>query len=707
MHTRELRIIALDDSPDTASRVTDLLGEAGYVAHIKQVSGVSALAAEVERQQWDAVLAEPALPGFDPQAALAVIHRRHPLLPVIVFAHAAGDAEAARYLRLGVRDVVRKSEPARLAGVIERELAVAWNERELRELRAAHDATRARDQAFFEESTIAMAECQSGMHVRANRAYLDLFGYATFEDIAHVPLLDLVERTDQLRVRHHFHRAMRGGRDKTRIELVAVRRDGARVAVEWQLSSSDSDGGQITHLTARNVAATRNAESRLRFLDERDPLTGLYNRPWFLRELARRVGPDRASPENSLLLVAEIRALKDVIREHGYAAADRLTMNFSRLLSQELADADAAARLADDEFAVLCGPDGKDDLRDRVAALESRLRAYTFVEGHARYDARVNVWTLMLDPALDSPNAVLAALRPAESPVRLVRAESAGESPDADRKRAASASASVPRRVSSEDARIAAALANGELMIFYQPIVNLHEDSVRWYEARAGLPDTTGVRNTSPRLERALRSGMHAEAVEQWLIATAIKQLRATGDTGRDIAVVIAGSDRPSLAAMVEAGLRECGVPGDKLLIALQSPMLALDPARAAEIATALARAGCRIVLDDFDADASRLPPEVMAAAAQIRVDNERLDQLLNQDHDRAAADRILAAAKWTDKPIIVKNVEQATHLAELWRYGISRVQGDYFQPFTPKADFEFGTEHIEGEEAISGWRGT
>jgi hypothetical protein len=34
-------------------------------------------------------------------------------------------------------------------------------------------------------------------------------------------------------------------------------------------------------------------------------------------------------------------------------------------------------------------------------------------------------------------------------------------------------------------------------------------------------------------------------------------------------------------------------------------------------------------------------------------------------------------------------------------------VQGDYFQPFTPKADFEFGTEHIEGEEAISGWRGT
>ena len=279
MNTREVRLISVDDSPDTVSAIADLLRQAGYLPHVKQVANAASLAAEMEGQQWDAVLAEPALPDFDLSATIAVIRRRHPSLPVILFAHAAGDADIARFLRLGARDVVLKSEPARLAPIIERELAVARNELELRDLRASHDEMRARDRAFFEESTVAMAECQGGMHVRANRAYLELFGYDTFEELAHVPMLDLAERTDQLRVRNHFHRAARGGKDATRVELVAVRRDGVRVAVEWLLSSSDTDSGQITHLIARNVSASRNAESRLRFLDERDPLTGLFNRP--------------------------------------------------------------------------------------------------------------------------------------------------------------------------------------------------------------------------------------------------------------------------------------------------------------------------------------------------------------------------------------------------------------------------------------------
>jgi diguanylate cyclase (GGDEF)-like protein/PAS domain S-box-containing protein len=707
MNTREVRLLCLDDSPDTASGIADLLRQAGYLPNVEQVASAASLAAEMEGRQWDAVLAEPALAGFDLSAIIAVIRRRHPSLPVILFARAAGDADVARFLRLGARDIVLKSQPARLVPVVERELAVARDEIELRDLRASRDEMRARDRAFFEESTVAMAECQGGMHVRANRAWLELFGYDSFEELAHVPLLDLVERTDQLRVRHHFHRAARAGRDSTRLELVAVRRDGVRVAVEWLLSSTDTEAGQLTHLIARNVSASRNAESRLRFLAERDPLTGLFNRPYFLRELARRVGPERTAPDAGGLLIAEIRAFKDLVREHGYAAADRLTLNFSRVLAQELADTDVAARLADDEFAVLCGPDGADSVQERLATLESRLRVYTFTEGHARYDARVNVWRLVLDPTLESLNAVFAALRPAESPIQLVRADAAGETVEPLTKRVANRTAPASRRDSSEDSRIADALRDHGLRVYFQPIVNLHEESAHWYEARAGLPDAAGALDASPRLNRALRLGAHAAAVERWLVTTAIRHLHNAREAGRDIAILIATSDHAALAPVVEASLRHHGVPGDRLLVALRSAALALDHDRATAIVTALSRVGCRIVLDDFESDAGVLPPGVMAAVAQIRVDYEHIDQLLNQDHDRAAADRIFTAANWTDKPVIVRNVAHATQLAELWRYGIARVQGDYFQPFTPKAEYELRAEHVEGEEAISGWRGT
>jgi EAL domain-containing protein (putative c-di-GMP-specific phosphodiesterase class I)/GGDEF domain-containing protein len=428
-----------------------------------------------------------------------------------------------------------------------------------------------------------------------------------------------------------------------------------------------------------------------------------------MRELARHIGPDRASPEAGILLLAEVRALKDVVREHGYATADRLTVSFSRAFSRGLAGTDVAARLADDEFAVLCVPESAGNLQDRLAILEARLRAYTFTEGRASYDARVNVWTLMLDQSLESAAAVFAALRPAESPIRLIGigVDAGNKLVEPDNRDTPIGKAPAPRRPSSEDTRIAEALRNSDLKLYFQPIINLHEESAHWYEVRAGLPDSAGTRDPSIRLDRALRAGAHAEAVEQWLVATVLRYLHDEREAGRDIAVLIPGSDRTSLASTLESSLRENAVPGDRLLVALQSAALSLDPARATAVATALARAGCRIVLDDFDPDASKLAPEVMAATAQIRVDNELIDRLLNQDHDRAAADKIFSAARWTDKPIIVKNVSRATQLAELWRYGISRVQGDYFQPFTLKPEYELGTEHIEGEEAISGWRGT
>jgi EAL domain-containing protein (putative c-di-GMP-specific phosphodiesterase class I) len=50
--------------------------------------------------------------------------------------------------------------------------------------------------------------------------------------------------------------------------------------------------------------------------------------------------------------------------------------------------------------------------------------------------------------------------------------------------------------------------------------------------------------------------------------------------------------------------------------------------------------------------------------------------------------------------------VEQATQLAELWRYGVARVQGEYFQAPSEATDYDFGIEHIEAGGVGMGWRG-
>ncbi len=57
---------------------------------------------------------------------------------------------------------------------------------------ALRDSDRRCD-ALLDSSTDAIAYVHEAMHVRTNQAYLGTFGYASFEDMLGLPILDMIE----------------------------------------------------------------------------------------------------------------------------------------------------------------------------------------------------------------------------------------------------------------------------------------------------------------------------------------------------------------------------------------------------------------------------------------------------------------------------------------------------------------------------------
>jgi diguanylate cyclase (GGDEF)-like protein len=84
-----------------------------------------------------------------------------------------------------------------------------------------------------------------------------------------------------------------------------------------------------------------------------DPLTGLRNRTRFLEDLRREFATARRYETPLSLIVLDVDGLRDVNAQQGFEAGDRLLLVLSELLLTRLRISDIAARIGDDDFAVI------------------------------------------------------------------------------------------------------------------------------------------------------------------------------------------------------------------------------------------------------------------------------------------------------------------------------------------------------------------
>jgi diguanylate cyclase (GGDEF)-like protein len=106
----------------------------------------------------------------------------------------------------------------------------------------------------------------------------------------------------------------------------------------------------------QDITEEKLKSERMRYLAERDELTGLANRRRFNAQLsAIYEAPGRAQDGGALLLV-DLDGFKEVNDSLGHAAGDDCLKETAQRLSQVCPQAIAVARIGGDEFAVLLGP---------------------------------------------------------------------------------------------------------------------------------------------------------------------------------------------------------------------------------------------------------------------------------------------------------------------------------------------------------------
>jgi diguanylate cyclase (GGDEF)-like protein len=134
--------------------------------------------------------------------------------------------------------------------------------------------------------------------------------------------------------------------------------------------------GRLMACTQATIEGLGRQLTELDGLAHRDPLTGVGNRRWLVREAAARSTEMRALPSSLLLL--DLDHFKLVNDRHGHLAGDMVLRELAALITDELGSGAIIARLGGEEFCILMPGVPLEAAARRAEGLRGRIAGHRF-----------------------------------------------------------------------------------------------------------------------------------------------------------------------------------------------------------------------------------------------------------------------------------------------------------------------------------------
>ena len=410
-----------------------------------------------------------------------------------------------------------------------------------------------------------------------------------------------------------------------------------------------------------------------------DPLTGLANRIGLQNALARAV----RGREPIAVLAIDLDGVRLVSDAYGPAAGEAMLIAFADVLRCVIRSDDVPARIGVDQFALLLTDIGD---ADRAVTVAQRVLAaaadHPVALGADRVPIRLSIGAAAV--AGQGQDSGKALLRRAD--IALYHAKRAG------------AGSFVVYHPSMTDRRteeaalaeqLETALARGQFMVVYQPIVELHdgrpvaaEALLRWHHPELGeIPPDRFI----PVAER---SG-EIVTIGLWVLEQACRQLAAWRRDGRDITISVNLSPRqlqePGLVHDVLAVLERTGVPARSLLLEV-TESATVDEKSGIVALRELRSHGIRIAVDDFGTGYSSLQYLTRLPVDVLKIDRSFVAQLDGTPEGSAIVEAVIRLAQVLHLTTVAEGVETEAQAAELLALGSDRGQGYLFSRPVPAA---------------------
>ena len=416
-----------------------------------------------------------------------------------------------------------------------------------------------------------------------------------------------------------------------------------------------------------------------------DPLTAAPNRLLFADRLTTEIARSQRAGLRFALLFIDLDHFKHVNDSYGHSAGDAVLREAVSRIAGSIRKSDTLARLGGDEFTVLATQLGTSQEAWLIAETIVMALSREFVLDAQRVFLSASVG-IAIFPG-DGENAE-ALLKNADT--AMYRAKANGRSQVVFFEERMNAEA-VMRMTLDRDLR--AALERGELVVHYQPKLDLASGAIRSAEAliRWNHP-ARGWISPARFIPLAEESGF-IEPLGDWILQQACADMRRWLDAGLELEhVSVNVSPRQFRKRAIVDSVQRCsthaGVATSKLQLEITEGLLMNRGDDVEEMLQAIARGGHKIALDDFGTGFSSMAYLKRFPVHTIKIDKVFIEGLDASRDAEAIVTAIIAMSHALGKRVVAEGVETREQLECLRRLGCDTIQGFLVAAALPAAEF-------------------
>ena len=565
-----------------------------------------------------------------------------------------------------------------------------------------------RYQTIFEGASIGIGRFTADGHaVAVNPSLERMLGYSRAE-LAGTPFAAYTHPEHVEEETALFLAMMAGARDSYQVEKRYLRRDGeaiwAHVAATVERDGAGRPAFAITMI--ENITERKEAEEALRRQAEinryqalHDNLTGLPNRTLLRERIERAIdAPAEKGRERVVLMLMDLDRFKEINDSLGHHAGDAVLRQVASRLDRALGPTGTVARLGGDEFAILLSRlADRSDAVPTIEVVREVLGRPVVVQGlPITLEASVGV-SVYPDDARD----VETLLQHAD--VAMYQAKS-DESGCAFYDSAADDYGSARLTLVAELRR---AIAQGELVLHYQPKVQLTgqavtsvEALVRWKHPQRGLVPPDHFIPLAQQSDLIKPLTLH-------VVDEALRQVRRWRDDGIELSVSVNITTRSLLdldfPTQVGELLRRWRVESSTLEFEITESTMMADKSRIGAVLGQLEELGIRLSIDDFGTGYCSLVHLRRLPVREIKIDRSFVVNMHLDPDDAAIVRSTVELGRSLGLDVVAEGVECREAWDELVRLGCTFAQGYLLSRPLPAEELRGWLEGRDPELALDG----
>ncbi|MDF1553575.1 MAG: bifunctional diguanylate cyclase/phosphodiesterase [Deferrisomatales bacterium] len=425
-----------------------------------------------------------------------------------------------------------------------------------------------------------------------------------------------------------------------------------------------------------DLTSRKRMETRLSWLSDHDPLTGLANRARFSLELTVAIETAKRYRRTGAFLLLDLDHFRAYNQSVGHAAGDLLLTAVAQALRRAARSADLVARFGADEFGILLREVGAEEVAGvarkfgKILREELRLPASDGVTNRLSASMGLVIFPRnadTCDAAFTAANHALSAARARGHGTLHVYSENDGST-----------------KLVQDDVywrnRVEQALIYDRFVLHYQPILHLESNAVTHYEALVRMVEVDGSLVSPGQFIPPCEQTSLIHSLDYLVLEKAVSLMAALPAERQALRFSVNVSARTleheEFLGTVRQVLEDHGVAPERLILELTETSAIGNIAATRQVMQGLRALGCSLALDDFGVGFSSLVYLKELPVDYVKVDGTFVRELNENKGDQILVRSVRDIAHAYGTKLVAEFVESVELLEIVREYGVDYAQG-------------------------------